>query len=380
MSKAASPPKALSDGLPKGPLSARLVGQLEAWYAREARDLPWRRTRDPYAIWISEAMLQQTRVQTVLDYWPRFLKRFPDATALAEAQEEAVLEAWSGLGYYRRARSLRFAAQVIVERHAGRFPERLEQVLDLPGIGPYTAGAVLSIAHDQPEALVDGNVERVFARLFGLELEAGSAALKRRSWELARHLVPLAERPGQWNQALMELGATLCSARKADCPLCPLRADCAAQAAGDPTRLPLPKPKKAPTRVRVRMAWVARGAEILLERRPSTGRMAGLWQLPTTELPGTNPAQDLFPVSWAAELDLELGEPLLQLRHSITRYALTVSVHAAEAASVPLLEPAGPYRWVPQSEAMALALTGMTKKALALGDSLTRSPGPQGPG
>lgn len=365
MSKAASRPKALFDPLPQGPLATRLVGELEAWYEREARDLPWRHTRDPYAIWISEAMLQQTRVQTVLDYWPRFLARFPDVTALANAPEEAVLEAWSGLGYYRRARSLRIAAQVIVERHAGRFPDQLEDVLALPGIGPYTAGAVLSIAHDQAEALVDGNVERVFARLFALELEAGSAPLKRRSWELARHLVPLAGRPGQWNQALMELGATLCTARKADCFLCPLRTDCAAQTAGDPTRLPLPKPKKAPTQVQVRMAWVVRGAELLLERRPSTGRMASLWQLPTSEVPGTNPDQGLFPLAWAAELDLELGEPLQQLRHSITRYALRVSVHAAEAAGDPLLEPEGPYRWVPLIEARGLALTGMTKKALA---------------
>jgi A/G-specific adenine glycosylase len=364
VSEAVSSPNPLPDSLPGDKLAARLVRELEAWYEREARDLPWRHTRDPYAIWISEAMLQQTRVQTVLDYWPRFLERFPDASALAAAEEEAVLEAWSGLGYYRRARSLRSAAQVIVRRHAGRFPSDLEAVLALPGIGPYTAGAVLSIAHDQPEALVDGNVERVFARLFGLELESGSPAIKRRAWELARHLVPLAKRPGQWNQALMELGATLCTAAKASCLLCPLRTDCAATAAGDPTRLPLPKPKRKPTQVRVRMAWVTRGAEILLERRPSSGRMAGLWQLPTVEVPGPTPAQELFPEPFAADLELQLGDCLHELRHSITRFAIQVSVHAAEAQGAPQLEPAGPYRWVPQSEAASLALTGMTKKAL----------------
>ncbi|MGB0332508.1 MAG: A/G-specific adenine glycosylase, partial [Planctomycetota bacterium] len=156
--------------------------ELTLWYAANKRDLPWRRTSDPYAIWVSEAMLQQTRVETVKEYWPRFLERFPTASALAAAEEEAVLEAWSGLGYYRRARSLQAAARVIAEEHGGVFPKDLGAALDLPGVGPYTAGAVVSIAYDVPAPLVDGNVERVFARLFGMEGIRGSGPLGRACW------------------------------------------------------------------------------------------------------------------------------------------------------------------------------------------------------
>ncbi|MBM3975798.1 MAG: hypothetical protein FJ299_02270, partial [Planctomycetes bacterium] len=223
--------------------SAALVRDLCAWFDRAQRDLPWRRTRDPYAIWISEAMLQQTRVETVIPYWRRFLERFPDLRALAAAPEDSVVAAWSGLGYYRRARALREAARALVERHAGGFPRTRDAWLALPGVGPYTAGAVLSIAFDEPEPLVDGNVLRVFARLFAIAEPIDRPATVKRIWARAAELVPRrprgATRPRNWNQALMELGATVCLPREPNCGECPVRAHCAARAAGRTAELPI---------------------------------------------------------------------------------------------------------------------------------------------
>src|SRR5262245_38334735 len=203
---------------------ADLQRMLGRWYRRERRDLPWRRTRDPYAIWISEAMLQQTRVEAVIPRYEAFLARLPDVAALAAAGEAEVLALWSGLGYYARARALRDAARAIVQRHAGVLPRTRAAWLELPGVGPYTAGAVLSIAFSASEPLVDGNVQRVLARLFALEEWQGSKALSEGCWELARALVPRAGDeldPGAWNQALMELGARVCTARSPDCAACP---------------------------------------------------------------------------------------------------------------------------------------------------------------
>jgi A/G-specific adenine glycosylase len=222
---------------------------LPRWYRRHKRDLPWRRTRDPYAIWISEAMLQQTRVETVVSYWRRFLELFPNVATLAAADERDVLAAWSGLGYYRRARALHSAARAIVERHGGEFPSDANHVRELPGIGPYTAGAVLSIAFDQPEALVDGNVARVFCRLFELDAPHESPALKRELWNLARRLVPQDGGAGEWNQALMELGATICTPRSPSCASCPLERRCKASANGRVLELPRTKTRRAPIEV-----------------------------------------------------------------------------------------------------------------------------------
>ena len=343
-----------------------LTGLLESWYGREARDLPWRRTSDSYAIWISEAMLQQTRVEAVIGYWLRFLERFPDVNSLAAADEQAVLEAWSGLGYYRRARALQASAQVIVREHGGRFPETRHAALALPGVGPYTAGAVLSIAYGQREALVDGNVERVFARLFGIESVTASAMLKGQAWDLALELIAHPKNPGHWNQALMELGAVICTPRAPRCLLCPVAEHCRASASGDPARLPLPKAKKPPTPVEARMAWVTRGEDLLLEQRPAGGRMAHMWQLPTVEHVSEGAGEGLYPVDWPGGISLELGEIIGELRHSITRYALRVWLHRAACPELIEREAQTPLRWVPRAEASQLALTGLTKKAFAL--------------
>jgi len=201
------------------------------WYDGQARDLPWRRTRDPYAIWVSEVMLQQTQVSVVLPYWRTFLARFPDVAALARSDLDEVLAAWRGLGYYARARNLHRAAQAVVERHAGRLPDDVEALRALPGFGRYTVGAVASIAFGRSVPLVDGNVARVLARLFGVEGSAGDAVREKQLWALAETLVE-GERPGDWNQALMELGATVCRPEQPTCLLCPLRSCCVALASG----------------------------------------------------------------------------------------------------------------------------------------------------
>jgi A/G-specific adenine glycosylase len=349
--------------------AASLRERLVAWFRVEQRALPWRETRDPYRIWISEAMLQQTRVETVLGYYARFLERLPTLADLAAADEDTVLALWSGLGYYSRARKLREAARAILEQHGGEFPRTREEALALPGVGPYTAGAVLSIAHDLPEALVDGNVQRVLARLFGLEDEVGTTALSRAVWELAAALVPR-RGAGEWNQALMELGATTCTARSPRCDACPVARGCAARESGREALLPRPKPRRPPTEVRVEVAVARRGGALLLEQRPPGGRMAGLWQLPTRELG----AEGLFPPTWTADGGQELlalGAELGELRHSITRFRVVARVHEADTVG----EPPDGWRWFGAEELEGAALTGMARKVLRLvGDADRRTP------
>ncbi len=333
--------------------------ELTLWYASNKRDLPWRRTRDPYAIWVSEAMLQQTRVETVKEYWPRFLERFPTATALASAEEEAVLEAWSGLGYYRRARSLQAAARVIADEHGGVFPKDLGAALDLPGVGPYTAGAVVSIAYDVPAPLVDGNVERVFARLFGMEGVRGSGPLGRACWAAADHFIERLEgsvAPSVWNQALMELGALICTPRAPRCDECPLAGACVARARGNAVGLPRPKPRRASTEVELEIYVIERGGRWLLEQRPEGGLMGGMWQFPTVEVTSSG----LFPdeLGPALSASLEPEHDLIALTHGITHHRIRARVRSARLATIGDAAAA----WFAPSEAAALALTGMARK------------------
>lgn len=342
-----------------------LQSALREWYRRARRDLPWRATRDPYAVWISEAMLQQTRVETVLDYWPRFLERFPSLDELATATEAEVVAAWSGLGYYRRARALHRAARAIVERHGGKFPEDLDAALALPGVGPYTAGAVLSIAFDRREAAVDGNVVRVLSRLERIPHAAGTPASQRECWRLAREWLPFDSSPGEWNQAWMELGATLCTPRRPACPACPIRAHCGGHAAGDAELFPRPKSRPQPVEVELEILVVRDGARLLFERRSDDAeRMAGLWELPTRE---SGRPSGLFPPHWRPADAFEPGRELARLRHAITRHRIQASVREARARDAGRLPAA--WRWLEVREARALGLTGMARKSLAaIGD------------
>jgi A/G-specific adenine glycosylase len=263
---------------------AYLQEALLAWYEACRRDLPWRRTRDPYAIWVSEIMLQQTRVETVIPYYERFLTRFPTALALAEAPPDDVLAAWSGLGYYRRARLLLEGARVVAAK-GGAVPGDRDGLLEVPGIGRYTAGAVASIAFGQPVGLVDGNVARVLARVFAIDEDMRKRGM--RTAEILADEIVARRDPGAWNQALMELGATVCTPRSPACERCPVARVCRARAEGRVAELPVLSEKKAPLARRVQAVVATRPADgaLLLARRRPDRTFGGLWEPPSIEGP-----------------------------------------------------------------------------------------------
>ncbi len=340
-----------------------LRSALLRWYSARERPLPWRATRDPYGIWVSEVMLQQTRVETVEPYWRRFLAAFPSVEDLAAAEEVAVLAAWSGLGYYRRARMLRAAAQTIVARHGGQFPRELDQARELPGVGPYTAGAVLSIAFDAPEPLVDGNVARVLARVFALEGEIARGATQKELWALAAALVPREGGAGRWNQALMELGALVCLPREPGCGECPWSSRCQARRLDTIARIPRLAPRKEPIDVELALMWVERRGELLLERRGDGGRMAGMWQVPTIEVPGPSGAlTGWFAREWSGGARLAAGVEIGELRHGITHHRIRARIFAGRTRG--RLAARGPLAWVPRAVVARLPVTGMTRKVL----------------
>ena len=262
---------------------ARLRRQLLEWYARNRRDLPWRRNPDPYSIWVSEIMLQQTRVAVVVDRYQAFLARFPTLVSLANAPEQEVLALWSGLGYYRRARMLHKAAKFVVDQLGGKLPASSEELRMLPGIGAYTAAAISSIAHGEPVAVVDGNVERVLCRLEGWAASGrGGAALKRKVEALATELLE-PEHPGDFNQALMELGATVCVPRNPQCGACPVAADCKTQGEHKIAARPRMQSREVAHALSLRTSPRPNQShiEVLLEQRPaSLSVMPGLWELP----------------------------------------------------------------------------------------------------
>lgn len=263
---------------------AALREALLPWFNLARRDLPWRRTRDPYAIWVSETMLQQTRVGTVVPYYERFLRELPTVSDLAEATEERVLALWSGLGYYRRARMLHAAAKEVARAHRGIVPDDVEALRSLQGVGAYTAGAVASIAFGRRAPVVDGNVARVLTRLFAIEDDIKSARGSARVWRLAGELVAEGDAdPGDWNQALMELGATICAPRAPACEGCPARALCAGRAQGIAERLPRSAPKKPPLAVRRVAVVLASDRSVLLARRRGDVLFGGLWEPPTAD-------------------------------------------------------------------------------------------------
>jgi A/G-specific adenine glycosylase len=308
---------------------AAIADELGAWFDASARDLPWRRTRDPYAIWISEVMLQQTRVDTVIPYYQRFLARYPTVRDLASAELDGVLSSWSGLGYYSRARSLHAAAREVTERYGGALPADAAELRSLRGVGAYTAGAIASIAFGRREPLVDGNVARVLARLEGIDDDVRSPAGSKRLWGVAARLVPI-DRPGRFNEALMELGAMVCTPREPRCDACPVRARCAAAAAGRQRELPIVGGKRPPTAVSLVAAVVRRGERALLGRRPEGGLFGGLWEPPMVEaasLAEAAPALAALGVEPTA-LAVAAGEPV---RHVLSHRELSVIVAVGEA-------------------------------------------------
>jgi A/G-specific adenine glycosylase len=356
--------------------------RLLAWYDREKRALPWRRDRDPYRVLVSEFMLQQTRVDVVAPYFERWLARWPTLGDLAAASVDDVLAAWSGLGYYRRARSLHALARRVVEEHGGAIPSRATDLLDLPGVGPYTAAAIASIAFDEPVAVVDGNVERVLSRLLCDQRPAG-AARRASIEEAARRLVtgmdddvgaqPLeARRAGDWNQAMMELGAVVCLPGDPQCILCPWAKTCVGNRAGLAADLPKRREKKAPVDVVLRAALVRCGDAFLLVRRPEGSLLSGLWELPTSD-DGEDVAALASRVTDVVGADVRLApEATGVFRHTITNRRITVHVHEATVDAQGVRASGDGVVWIAAQELRDYGVSSMTKKALGSSSAAQR--------
>lgn len=295
--------------------------RLLAWYRANRRDMPWRRTSDPYAIWVSEAMLQQTRVATAVPYFERWMQRFPTVASLASASEADVLAAWSGLGYYSRARNLHQAAKVVMQRHGGLLPRTAEALRQLPGIGAYTAGAVASIAFGQRVAAVDGNVVRVVCRVGNVQGDPTRPAVRRGIEQEAAAWVP-PTKPGDWNQAMMELGATVCTPRAPDCAHCPVAAACAAFKAGTVHRIPPPRVRAKPETERRSHAIIVHKDRLLVVRNPP-GLLAGMWALPGGA--GSEPLADL--VRRQTGITVRIGPVAAAVRHAFTHRTWAMQVH-----------------------------------------------------
>lgn len=342
---------------------ASLQELLLDWYRRHRRVLPWRERPEPYRVWVSELMLQQTRVATVLPYFERFMARFPDVRALAVSSEEDVLALWSGLGYYRRARALHRAARWLVYENGGRFPETLDGWLALPGVGRYTAGAIVSIAFGKRAPILDGNVARVLSRVFGVRGDPRDAAAAGRLWELAETILPK-RGVSAFNQALMELGALVCTPRKPSCLLCPLEARCVARRDGVTELLPELKPRQRSIPVTLAVAVVQKGGRVLMFQRKEH-LMEGLWELPGgTALERESPRSTVVREARARYgLSLEAGEELARVKHHIMNRRITLHAFAGRLLARSVEK--GPGKaWVEPSELRAYPVSSMTRKVL----------------
>jgi A/G-specific adenine glycosylase len=357
---------ARSEPIPSPARRAGLRRRLLAWWDAGHRDLPWRFPQhgaDPYRVWLAEVMLQQTRVDTAVPYFLRFVARWPTLPALAAAADAEVLAAWSGLGYYARCRNLLAAARAALARHGG-LPASVEALADLPGLGPYTVGAVASIAFAIPAAAVDGNVARVLSRLHAVRGDPRSPKVKRRLAALAASLVDPA-RPGDWNQALMELGATVCAPRRPDCGRCPLASACLARKEGRTGEIPARTARRRPVPMRVALVRVERGGRLLLFRAPERGLLAGTWGLPGLRVPdGEDPAGFLRRNALHdLGLRVEIGAELASVTRVLTHRRLELRIHAATLLGRP---PRDASRWgfTTEDEASRLPASTAMRRAI----------------
>lgn len=325
------------------------------WFRRHKRDLPWRGVKDPYAVWISEIMLQQTQVSTVIPYYARFLKRFPTVKALAKAPLQDVLGLWKGLGYYSRARNLHRAAKEIVERHGGALPCTAAELRELPGFGRYTSGAVASIAFGEEAPIVDGNVARVFSRVHAIDAPPGDKAREARLWDEAARLVKGPD-PGSLNEALMELGATVCLPKGPLCLLCPVSPHCQALKQGRVHELPPAKPRTARKKLELWVAVCRRRDRLLLARRPDTGLFGGLWELPTAD--STDALAKLLPGT--------LGEHLGTVERTLTHRDLVLQLYRVQSrATFDRVPGYSECRWVTRQQTEPLGVSAAMQEVLS---------------
>jgi A/G-specific adenine glycosylase len=299
--------------------------QLLSWFKKHRRPLPWRTHPSPYATWISEIMLQQTQVRQVEPYYLRFINLFPNVRVLAEASLEKVLKAWEGMGYYSRARHLHQAAQMIIQHYDEEVPAQLEALLQLPGIGRSTAGAILSLAFNQPLPVLDGNIRRVLSRFFCLNGGPGKDPAGNTLWETAAALLP-SRNPGMFNEALMELGALTCSPKKPACPDCPLKKACGAYESGEPERFPAKKPAKAIPHYDVAAAVIKNRGKMLITQRPEKGLLGGLWEFPGGKKEAGESLEECLKREIREELGIEIRveEKFIAVRHAYSHFRITL--------------------------------------------------------
>lgn len=334
--------------------------ELLKWYQSERRDLPWRRSRDPYHIWVSEIMLQQTRVDTVIPYFNRFVDRFPSLEDLAAAPEDEVLKHWEGLGYYSRARNLQFAVREVVEQYGGQVPQLKKEISSLKGVGPYTAGAILSIAYNKPEPAVDGNVMRVLSRYFCLEDDIARPSTRVGMEVLAQALIPEGE-AADFNQALMELGAMICTPKSPSCPSCPVMKLCLGRMEGREKELPV-KTKAKPPKPVLRVAALVEGTgvntgKVLVRQRPETGLLARMWELPHVEVQDKASWESLVEGGELIEnalaeegIRIHANEHIGDAQHIFSHLVWNIRVLAAAAEGEEYLTERTLYKWVGPAE------------------------------
>jgi A/G-specific adenine glycosylase len=358
MPVARRPPPALPE------IPGSFAPDLVTWYRAHRRDLPWRATRDPYCIWISEIMLQQTTVSAVIPYYHAFLAQFPTVSALADAPLDAVLSRWSGLGYYSRARNLKRAAELVQSEHDGAVPGEPEKLRALPGIGDYTAGAILSIAFDQRAPILDGNVHRVLSRVFALPGDPRKAPLKELLWALAERLIPESS-PGDFNQGMMELGATVCTPKSPSCLLCPVRAHCKALASGEVDRFPTPRERPVMRDVRMAVALIERKGAYLMRRRQEGRLMKDLWEFPGGEIPLEGDAGELLARRLASEsLPVRTGAQRAKVRHSIMNQRIQLLALSAELEGLDPGSDSASFKWILPEELSTYGVSSMAHKIL----------------
>ncbi len=342
----------------------KIQTQLLQWFKKTARDLPWRRTRDPYAIWISEIMLQQTQVATAIPYYHRFLKSFPTVRHLARADLSSVLKAWEGLGYYSRARNLHRAAQEVVSQFGGEIPDAPDDLLRLPGIGRYTAGAILSIAFNQNAPILDGNVKRVLSRLFAIS--GNPSKTEKRLWSISGSLLPEGK-ANAFNQALMELGATLCTPRDPRCLLCPIGNLCRAYALGKPERYPARVVRKPIPHVHGVGGVIQRDGKVLLVRRPPRGLLGGLWEFPNIETENKERLKQALQnyLRRGGIVGVKIGKRIGVFEQTFSHFRLTLHIYSCETT-----DGKGNGKWFPVKTLDHLAMSRIHRR---IADSISDS-------
>jgi len=334
----------------------KIQTQLLQWFKKNKRDLPWRKTRDPYAIWGSEIMLQQTQVTTVIPYYQNFLKSFPTVRHLAKADPSKVLKVWEGLGYYSRARNFHRASQIVLNRFHGRIPDTLKDLLRLPGIGRSTAGAILSFAFHKDAPILDGNAKRVFSRLFAVSEVSGGKRTEQYLWQISESLIPKGF-SNPFNQGLMDLGSMLCTPKEPECDRCPLRHFCKGRASGEPERYPSKRPKRVIPHRKAISAVIKMDGKVLLNQRPPTGLLGGLWEFPNWEIEGEKRLRLRNYIKKELGVNVKVKESIGTFQQTYSHFKLTLQVFDCHH-----LNGKGKGKWVPIRDLHVLPMSRIHRK------------------